>query len=276
MEVLTHSRHTPRGRDLVEPPHPALGAVTLVDEVAAQCVAEPALAGPEFSAKLAGTGRRGLRGRGRCCGAMVCGEVGDGDVGLVTDTGNHRHRAGADGPGDGLIVEGHEILEGPTTAHQQHDLDAARASGPSQGGHDGLRRPVALHRGGREHHVDARRTTTHDGDDIVKGGPGARCHHRNSRREQRQSPLEAFVEETLCEERPLALLNGQSQRSHPARLQAIDHQLVATLLRVQADLPMGDDCHAVLGSEGNAHRVGAKADTGQSRGAVLHREVDVA
>ena len=62
-------------------------------------------------------------GRGR---AQVGHEVGDGEVGLVSYAADDRHRAGGDGAGQLLVVEGPQILDGAAAAHQQDEVDGWR------------------------------------------------------------------------------------------------------------------------------------------------------
>ena len=51
---------------------------------------------------------RGGRRRGR---AQVGGEIGQGEVGLVADRGDHRHRAGGDRAHQGLVVERPQVFQ---------------------------------------------------------------------------------------------------------------------------------------------------------------------
>ena len=51
-------------------------------------------------------GRGGRRG-----GAEVGDEIGDGDVGLVSDGGDNGNRRGGNSAGDGFFVEGPEVFE---------------------------------------------------------------------------------------------------------------------------------------------------------------------
>ena len=62
--------------------------------------------------------------------AQVGDEVGDGDVGLVADRGDDRHRRGGDRPGDGLFVERPEILERSAAAADDDHVDAVDARRP--------------------------------------------------------------------------------------------------------------------------------------------------
>ncbi len=206
---------------------------------------------------------------------MVGGEVGDGHVGLVADARHHRHGAGADRPRHGLVVEGHQVLERPTAAHQQHHLHAARATGAAQRGDDGLRSALPLHGRRGEDDVDAGSAASEDGDDVVQRRAGARRHHRDARGQERERALVSLVEHALGGQRAFALLHSERERADPARLEAIDHQLVAALLRVHGDLAVRDNRHAVLGREGHAQRVGAEAHAAERARAVLQRHVDV-
>src|SRR5262249_33716504 len=75
----------------------------------------------EFTARL----HDEFGGGGRRRGANVGDEIGDGEVGLVADAGDHGNGASGDGAGDCFFVEGPEIFEGAATASQNqniHDL----------------------------------------------------------------------------------------------------------------------------------------------------------
>lgn len=81
------------------------------------------------------------RGRGR---APVCHHVADAGVGLVPDARDDGHGTGGHGAHEPLVVEGHEVLERASTAHEQDGV------GPGRGRHgkralDGCGRPGALH-----------------------------------------------------------------------------------------------------------------------------------
>ena len=67
----------------------------------------------------------GSGGRRGC--AQVGDEIGDAEIGLVPHPADHRHRAGGDGAGQGLVVEGPQILDRAAAAHQQDDVDGRRA-----------------------------------------------------------------------------------------------------------------------------------------------------
>ena len=73
----------------------------------------------------------GHRLRRRCgCGApAVAHHIANRIVGLVSDAGHHGHGTGRDGAGEGLVVEGHEILEGTTTANEQDAIGCGRNRG---------------------------------------------------------------------------------------------------------------------------------------------------
>ena len=63
-----------------------------------------------------------FRGSGRCRRAAVGGEVGDGDIGLVTDRRNHGNPRRADASGYRLPVEGSEILKRAAATGDDDDV----------------------------------------------------------------------------------------------------------------------------------------------------------
>lgn len=63
---------------------------------------------------------------GRCAGGgrpEIGDEVGDGEINFVPDGGDHRYGRGPNGTGQGLIVEGPEILETSAAAGQKDDIN---------------------------------------------------------------------------------------------------------------------------------------------------------
>ncbi len=66
-----------------------------------------------------------LGGGGRGGRAEVGSEVGDGEVGLMADGGDHGQARGGDGAGDALRVEGGQIFKRAAAAGEDDDVDQA-------------------------------------------------------------------------------------------------------------------------------------------------------
>ncbi len=73
---------------------------------------DPLLQVDEIGNSQLGGGRRGR-------GAQVGHEIGDGEIGFVTDAADHGAPAGGNRPRHTLVVEGPKLLERSTTPHQQ-------------------------------------------------------------------------------------------------------------------------------------------------------------
>ena len=86
-----------------------------------------------------------LGGRGRRRRAQVGYEVADGEVGLVADRGDRRDRAGGNGAGHRLLVEGPQIFERSSAAADQHDVMHLPARQVADGDGDLARRVAALY-----------------------------------------------------------------------------------------------------------------------------------
>ena len=89
-------------------------------------------------------------GRGR---AQVGGQIGQGDVGLVSDATHHRQGARGHRAHHALVVEGPEVLQRAATAHQQHGIDAVEPARSLQGRCQRCGRIDALHQAGDDHHA---------------------------------------------------------------------------------------------------------------------------
>jgi len=92
------------------------------------------------------SGADGLGGGGGGGGAEVGGKIGDGEVDLVTNTGDHRDGATADGAGDGFVIESPEVLAAAAAPGDDQDILAAAPGHPCQGREDLRHGLVALHR----------------------------------------------------------------------------------------------------------------------------------
>jgi hypothetical protein len=114
--------------------------------------AQGALRGGETSEQggLLGGGQFGGSGGRRR--PLIGGEVGDGEVGFVADTADHRQRTGADRPRHGLVVERPEVFHAAAAATDDQHFAVAALAGTANGVGDlraGARRPAPASGRGR-------------------------------------------------------------------------------------------------------------------------------
>ena len=103
-------------------------------------------------------------GNDEFCGAggrrrpHVSHEVGDGEIDLVADACHQRNRAGRNGPGHDLLVEGPQVLEGTATPGQDEHVALGPGSGRLQRTDDVEPGLLALDLHGIHHHGNGRET----------------------------------------------------------------------------------------------------------------------
>ena len=181
--------------------------------------------GPLVGADLLGGGRGGRR-------AHVGGEVGDGHVDLVAHAGHHRDRAGADGAGHGLVVEGPQILQGAAAAHQQEDVAVTAFAGAPQGAHDRRRGGLALHGHRVQQDFAQRVAPAQDRQHVPDRGPGGRGDHAAASRPGGRLALDRRVEQALAGQLALELLEGPLQGAVAGVLQVLGDELEIAARRV--------------------------------------------
>ena len=112
---------------------------------------------------------RALGGGRRRRRAQVGDEVGDGEVGLVADRGDHGDAAGEDRARHRLLVERPQVLERAAAARDDDDVDVGDRFQPADRRRDAQRGAVALHRRGRQQDRD-REAAVRDVDDVADDG----------------------------------------------------------------------------------------------------------
>jgi len=123
--------------------------------------------------------------------------VGQRDVDLVADAGDHRHRQAANRPRHRLFVERPEILDRSAAAPDDHDVDALDAADLTEGAGDVRRRRCRPGHGRRDHHVRVLVPPSEHLEDVPDRRPSDRGHRCRSCGEGRQRPLAGGVEQTL-------------------------------------------------------------------------------
>ena len=107
---------------------------------------------------------RGSRGRR---GAKIGDEIGNGEIGLVTDGGDHRHRALGDRARDTLVVERLQILDRSAPTRDDHDVESLDVTQIAQRPDNLEGGAFALDTDGRNHHAQIREAPLDDMEHVA-------------------------------------------------------------------------------------------------------------
>src|SRR5207245_8712112 len=216
-----------------------------------------------------GGGRRRRR-------AQVRHEVGDREVDLVADAGDHRGLRGDDRARDDLLVEGPEVLERAAAPADDDHVDVAErvqvgdAVGDLAGG------ALTLDPDGPDDDVKVAEAAADDAQHVADGGAGRRGDDADLPRKLRERPLAPGVEEALGLEPRLELLDGDLERAEPLRLHELDDHLVFPAGGVDLEAPERQHVQAVLGLEADAAQAVPEEHDADLGLVVFEREVRVA
>src|SRR5579883_234099 len=202
-------------------------------------------------------------------GANIGGEVGDGEISFVADSGNDGDGAGDDRPRDGLFVKGPQIFGRATpTGEYQHVSDLFAVEIPD-GLHDFAGCALALHANRIEDDVQIGKTPLENVHDIAHGGAARRRDQPHALRQYGKRFLAFRIEQALGIEALLQLLEGELQRAQPDGLDVFNIKLVFAARFIDADRAAHGDVQAIFGPEFQARELRAKTDTADLRVIVL-------
>ena len=156
---------------------------------------EPAVQPVDPAAEIVFRGDDEFGGRRRRGRPQIGDEVGDRDVGLVSDGGNHRHGRSGDRARHDLLVEGPEIFDGAATAADNDHVDARHAADRAQPARDVERRAFTLNPRGPDNQMRVRIPPAQHVDDVANGGAVERGDDADLARQRRERPLAALVEQ---------------------------------------------------------------------------------
>ena len=213
-------------------------------------------------------GRCGRRGR-----PQVGDEISDGNVGLVPDGRNHRHRAGHYGARHSFLVERPKILERAAATRHDDKFRPPRPAEKFEAAADFLRRPIALHERGKEPDVQPGETALQDLQHVGDHRPARRSHNADAPWKARQRPLARGLEEALGREFLLELLERELQSAVSLRLEKLDQQLIFATRFENIDAPTRQHRHAVLRFEFQIPVRRPETDAAQLRVPFFEREI---
>src|SRR5439155_9134631 len=214
-----------------------------------------------------GSGRRSGR-------AGIGDEVGDGEVGLVADAGDNGDRAGVNGAGDDLFVEGPELLDGAAAAGDDDGVDAPDAVELADGLGDADRRLCALDGRGREDDFGEGPAAGEDVRDVMEDGAGGRGNDADAGGEAGQGAFAGLVEKAVGGELLPEAFEFRLASAHSGRLYEIDDQLHVAALLVEGDAAVGEHLGAAF--ERRAAVLALEHDASNLSVRILEGEVDVA
>ena len=241
----------------------------------------PEIAGKRLPIRCQGGHQRRLLrcGHFRCCGRRRCspvsGEIGNGEVRFVTDAADDRDGTGADGSGDGFVIERPQILDAASAAAENKRVALASLAGAPDCARDLFRRTFALNLRGVDDDSDVRRAAFERGQYITQCGCLGGGDDADFARKAWQGTFGGIVEESLAFELVLEAKELLVEIADACLACRFDVQLKVTACFVQRDEDAGFNVLAVC--QAPAEQLGAVPEhhAADLRASVLEREVDV-
>ena len=159
-------------------------------------------------------------------------------------------RAGVDGPGQGLVVEGPQVLDGSPAPSDDDDVRKLGMAAEEPNAAEQVRGSArSLHEGGIQ--VDLRqRIALGDGlEHILDGRASRRGHHAHGARKLGQFPFVRGIEQTLVFQFFLQFQIRGVQGAQSVRRHVVDIDLVGPGFGKERDPSVGHDLHPVVRPE---------------------------
>ena len=240
------------------------------------CPAQPPLGSGQHLQDILRLRHRQLGGGGRCRRPQIRHEISDRKVRLMPDRRYHRHGGGRYRARYDFFVESPQILQGAAAAAHDDHIGPRSVAKVAQSICNLPRGILPLHRHREQPHMQPAKAAFQDPQHVRDHRPRWGCHETDPPRQRRQAALALLVEQPLCGQARLQLLEPLLQRPGPERFQGIHIELVRAPLLVNADASAGNDCLAVARLRPQVQGILAKADAGNFRLLVLQREVPMA
>ena len=194
----------------------------------------------------------------------------------MADTADYRQRATGQSPGQRLVVEGVQILEGPPATHQQQHVAFQPCLGSLDGGQQLGRRLLPLHAGRVDDDTQLRGTPSQRGEHVLKCGSLQRADDADGVDVGRQQLLASRIEQPFgCQQR-LQPREPLPDIARPGQLHAFDAQLEVTARLVEGDTGHHFDTITFARHEAHPLRRQAEHDGAHGSPGFLQREVPVA
>ena len=206
--------------------------------------------------------------------AEVCGEIGEGSVGLVADAGHDGDGEAEDSAHNALIVEGGEVSGGAAAADNEGEIERIVACESSQGGDDAGGRLVTLDEGGGDDELGEGPAAGEDIAHVLNGGAGRRGDDADAAGIGGQGALSGRLEETLFLEPFAQPFEAGGLDADAFGTEEVADELELAPLGIQGDAAVRED--ALAGRDLGAGHVVAEEDGADGAVAVAQRKVAVA
>ena len=194
----------------------------------------------------------------------------------MADTADHRQRAAGQPPGQPLVVEGVQILEGSPTAHQQQHIAFQPGLRGLNGGQQFGRRLLPLHAGRVDDDTQLRGAPAQCGEHVLKRCGLQRADDADGVDMGRQQLLASGVEQPFGRQQRLQPRKALPDIARPGQLHALDAQLEVATRLVERDAGHHFDTIALARHEAHPLCGHAEHDGAHGSPGFLQREVPVA
>ena len=244
--------------------------------VSRMVVSEPAAEVEKVLGQLRRIWTHPFGGSARRDSVQVGCEIGQGEIGFVTDAGHDRNRRSGNGPGEGFGVEGCEVFQGTTAPGHDHDVDAAalrdRLERPDEGGF----RTLSLDLRGGDEEGDEWHAAREDLEDVTQGGAVRGGHDADASRKGGEGPFSARSEEPFGGEAGLEPFVVAAQAAFPGLLQAFHDDLEIAARDIQSDATEGEDSLSIGRLKAEPAGLPLEEDSVERGLGILEVEVEVA
>ena len=217
---------------------------------------------------------RQFRGRGRRRGPQVGDKVRDHGVGLVSDRRDDGSPALEDRLGDALLIEGPEVLQGPSAAADDDHVHPLLVEGPDPA-HDAVGGRVSLHDGRVEDDLQKGIPPLRDLDDVPDGGACGGCHDSQRPDILRKGLLVAGIEHALLLQLLFEQLESLGELPDPVPDDPVRIELVDTRPLIDLHRAGRDHLVPVLHGKRKPPSTACEHDAGQRPGGILECEINM-
>ena len=172
-----------------------------------------------------------------------------------------------------LVIEGPQILQGPTTPHHQHHVYAPHFLDGLQRLNQGWGRAHALNLGWGNHHRYVGHPALQGGDHIMQGRSTQGSHHTNGPGHGHQRALARFIKHAQERQFALELQEFFVPNALAGGLQGINHQLQVASPLIDRNFGPGLHHDPVVQVKVDQHGGAAKHGATQLRTLILEREI---
>ncbi len=235
----------------------------------------------DFFLEFAGVGHGEFGGGAGSWGALVGGEVGDGEIDFVADGGDDWDRARGDGAGDGFLVEAPKVFERATTAADDEEVargvaGCGRVGKFADGAGNLVLGPGTLDADREEDGADPGGAAGEDVEDVLDGGSGGRGDEADGGGKTGQRYFPGGIEEAFGIEFALECLEAGLEVATAGGFGFFDDDLELAAGLVNGGFGEDADEGAVFEGFGSRSPPGTEHGALDLGAAILEREIPVA